>query len=817
LLSFAEAASFCSKNYGIGANHATSQSSAIAASNYAKLTPPGTGGYMENFWWLRSQGYFTSKPGFMAACSVGSHGMVGSGMDDVAYDSTVIADYPWIRPALWVNSEIFAARVNVVHKNSVNGTILEQTYYALYPSSGSSVSYGPYNPKSFSGYGLGVLASGSAPASGAVNVGQNITITYLYSPLYSVSVSGSYATPTGAGSYLPGTSVTVDAGSRAGYTFSGWTVSGIGSLPNTVLATFTMPSNNVQVTANWDVDSGQTHSVSYNVDYYIEGVFKETQTVTKTVWAGAVELSVDALNVSRYVGYKVGSTVPAVWPSMTAGGSTLEAYYVVDESVWDASYVVHYYLRGTTISVAMNKVVTGQLVGSVVTEFAISVAGYTVVEPASKDLTLAVSGNELFFYYDAIVLPVVYHYLTYYSDVLTGGSVPLGGAFVNGATVTVTDVGDMVLDGFVFLGWDTSYDAVEVVYQAGDSLTLFGDVDLYAVWQQKVDLTTLYTVHYYLVGTTNSVFADKVEVGVVGASVSESAVVVAGYVAVVPTSLTGVLNATDNVFVFCYKPNVEYVVHYYLQDTTTNVTDSKVVSGQTLGSTVTENNVAVTGYSGVAPTSLTGTLNATDDVFIFYYTANSVVDPPPSSGDGGSGNSGGSGSSSGSGGSSKSSPTPSTTHPPALTPEPREFNPIEEPVLTWALLNLILGVIGVILVVVLVVFVLMWRNKRQKTEQKRSVGSEGNKGQQYAVKQGTTSAENQKQKQHRTLLFLTAVILGIVGIVVFFLTEDMSRVMGWVDKWTIVNAIIFIVEIIAIVFTFKSKKESDKKEGKMPN
>jgi hypothetical protein len=59
---------------------------------------------------------------------------------------------------------------------------------------------------------------------------------------------------------------------------------------------------------------------------------------------------------------------------------------------------------------------------------------------------------------------------------------------------------------------------------------------------------------------------------------------------------------------------------------------------------------------------------------------------------------------------------------------------------------------------------------------------------------------------------IIAVAMGIVGIIVFLLTEDMCHPMCMVDKWTIVNAIIFIVEIIAITFIFKHKKAAKIKE-----
>jgi len=70
-----------------------------------------------------------------------------------------------------------------------------------------------------------------------------------------VAVTGSYASTTGAGSYQQGTTVYINAGTNSGYTFAGWTVtSGSVTLANSSSAStsFTMPSTNVTVKANWN-------------------------------------------------------------------------------------------------------------------------------------------------------------------------------------------------------------------------------------------------------------------------------------------------------------------------------------------------------------------------------------------------------------------------------------------------------------------------------------------------------------------------------------------------------------------------------------
>ena len=76
---------------------------------------------------------------------------------------------------------------------------------------------------------------------------------------YVVTVNDSYADAgsTGAGSYAEGAEVAINAGSRSGYTFIGWNVDE-GDVeiddPGMSAATFTMPAENVVVTANWRLD-----------------------------------------------------------------------------------------------------------------------------------------------------------------------------------------------------------------------------------------------------------------------------------------------------------------------------------------------------------------------------------------------------------------------------------------------------------------------------------------------------------------------------------------------------------------------------------
>ena len=95
----------------------------------------------------------------------------------------------------------------------------------------------------------------------------NFDISYVYGTsitTFAVTVHDSYATPSGAGSHPVRSSVTVNAGTRNGYNFARWTVNSGGiTLANSATATFTMPANDVVVTANWNAIQ---YSISYTLN-----------------------------------------------------------------------------------------------------------------------------------------------------------------------------------------------------------------------------------------------------------------------------------------------------------------------------------------------------------------------------------------------------------------------------------------------------------------------------------------------------------------------------------------------------------------------
>jgi len=168
-----------------------------------------------------------------------------------------------------------------VYQLHVNDSYASTTGTGTYaPGSVVTINAGAIDGYTFTGWtvvsgGVTLANSNSAtttftmPANDVI-VRANWTQTPPPPSAYTVTVNDSYASPTGAGTYTPGSVVTINAGTRSGYTFTGWTiVSGGVTLANSSSATttFTMPANDVTVRANWTQTPPVTYHVTVNDSY----------------------------------------------------------------------------------------------------------------------------------------------------------------------------------------------------------------------------------------------------------------------------------------------------------------------------------------------------------------------------------------------------------------------------------------------------------------------------------------------------------------------------------------------------------------------
>ena len=124
--------------------------------------------------------------------------------------------------------------------------------YVAYTNYGGTVSF-PTDPTQPGDQVFDGWYSGDTKYENTTEFTKDTTLTAKFETPYTITVNGSYAAGTGAGSYLEGASVTVSAGARPGYRFAGWTAEGV-TLTNASAetVTFVMPASNVTLTALWD-------------------------------------------------------------------------------------------------------------------------------------------------------------------------------------------------------------------------------------------------------------------------------------------------------------------------------------------------------------------------------------------------------------------------------------------------------------------------------------------------------------------------------------------------------------------------------------
>ena len=93
--------------------------------------------------------------------------------------------------------------------------------YTVYTTPGSTVTF-PADPEAPAGQAFAGWYSGDTKCESGATFTEDTTLTAKFETPYTVTVNGSYAAGTGAGSYFAGASVTVSAGARPGYRFAGW-------------------------------------------------------------------------------------------------------------------------------------------------------------------------------------------------------------------------------------------------------------------------------------------------------------------------------------------------------------------------------------------------------------------------------------------------------------------------------------------------------------------------------------------------------------------------------------------------------------------
>ena len=125
-----------------------------------------------------------------------------------------------------------------------------------------------------------------------------------------------------------------------------------------------------------------------------------------------------------------------------------------------------------------------------------------------------------------------------------------------------------------------------------------------------------------------------------------------------------------------------------------------------------------------------------------------------------------------------------------------EYTPKASPQYYWALINLICAILTVLFGLLLLI------SKRHKDEDDDEEDDE--------TKQQTTNDDEEKEQEKKRGLFtrVLAVLIAIVSVVFFLVTEDMSLRWTWTDQWTIWMVVIGLVQIV-VFFVGRKWKNVD--------
>ena len=185
---------------------------------------------------------------------------------------------------------------------------------------------------------------------------------------------------------------------RVGYEFSGWTVSGLDGVTTLESgASFTMPDNNVTLTATWN------ELPACKVRYLEQGTDKELSP-SDTLYGHAGDV-VTATAKGDIEGYHVVDPTQASGKATLVEGETPEIVFYYEKDA--ADYQVNYYLNGTEQKVANSETLSAPWGSEVAaSDLAKGIDGYTVVPGQTATATVELDGSTVInvYYYQNVTL-----------------------------------------------------------------------------------------------------------------------------------------------------------------------------------------------------------------------------------------------------------------------------------------------------------------------------------------------------------------------------------------------------------------------------
>ena len=119
----------------------------------------------------------------------------------------------------------------------------------------------------------------------------------------------------------------------------------------------------------------------------------------------------------------------------------------------------------------------------------------------------------------------------------------------------------------------------------------------------------------------------------------------------------------------------------------------------------------------------------------------------------------------------------------------------------WALINLIAVIGSVLLSIAMLAVRLLAGSDDEEEEQEEREESE--------TKNSKDKEEEKERKKRGVLPKVLSILIAIASIIIFLLTEDMSKTMRLADRWTFVMIILLLIEVVTVFFALNTGEEKE--------
>ncbi|GHV69904.1 hypothetical protein AGMMS49928_14790 [Spirochaetia bacterium] len=326
--------------------------------------------------------------------------------------------------------------------------------------------------------------------------GAALTLTEAEKPVFQLRHTVRYDANGGSGSVPPQQAVIQGSGvaaagqgslSKVGHTFNGWNTNANGSGTVYAAGSSIMPTANITLYAQWS-------AITYTINYHANGASGTTPSPQSATYGESRTISNEGgLSLAGWLfggwNTKADGTgiVYAAGSSLTVDSNlTLYAQWMTDTT----PYTVSYHANGGDGTAPSSQTATFGTSIAVSGQGSLNHAGRAFNGWNTRDDgtgTAYFTGSSLTVHTNiTLYAQWIIQYMVSYDANGGSGTLPASQKVNTGSDVTVAGQGSLSRTGCTFNGWNSNSGGTGMAYAAGSSLTVSGDVTLYAQWTVKV-------------------------------------------------------------------------------------------------------------------------------------------------------------------------------------------------------------------------------------------------------------------------------------------------------------------------------------------